>query len=144
MMLSFRTSCPPHLPAGFNWYGAKCKSQDQPPKWVEALVQGKSSDATSSDSEPSTTDATAPAESDAECLTSNCQDADPQSTSSDEVDDGPGDSDPAHHIVDSPITQLRVTEEKTVYPLRSRQRQARVKLIEGGGSDVTELCMTKL
>ena len=31
--------CPTSLPAGFYWYGAKCKSPDQPPKWVETLLR---------------------------------------------------------------------------------------------------------
>ena len=29
---------PPHLPAGFYWYGQKLKYSDQPPKWVEDLL----------------------------------------------------------------------------------------------------------
>ena len=141
--------CPPHLPAGFYWYGAKCKSQDQPPKWVEALMQGKNTDQTSTsateghtdlgDSESNTTYTIAPTESDAECLTApdtDCQDAGPQSTSSNEVDDGlqgPEDCGRVHHVVDSPTTQASATERRKVYPLRSRQRQARDELIGGEG-----------
>ena len=30
--------CPPCLPAGFYWYGSKCRSPDNPPKWVDALL----------------------------------------------------------------------------------------------------------
>lgn len=30
--------CLPHLPAYFYWYGQKCKSPEQPPKWVEKLL----------------------------------------------------------------------------------------------------------
>ena len=29
---------PPQLPAGFYWYGPKCKSPDHPPRWVEQLL----------------------------------------------------------------------------------------------------------
>ena len=29
---------PPQLPAGFYWYGPKCKSPEHPPKWIEKLL----------------------------------------------------------------------------------------------------------
>ena len=31
---------PPHLPAYFYLYGRKCKSPEQPPKWVEKMLNG--------------------------------------------------------------------------------------------------------
>ena len=31
--------CPPHLPAGFYWYGSKWRSSEKTPKWVENLLQ---------------------------------------------------------------------------------------------------------
>ena len=30
-------SCPPHLPAGFYWYGGNRKSQGRVPQWVQNL-----------------------------------------------------------------------------------------------------------
>ena len=101
------------------------------------------------DSESNTTHTIAPTESDAECLTApdtDCQDADPQSTSSNEVDDGlqgPEDCGIVHHVVDSPTTQASATERRKVYPCGQDSDKLRTSLLEGR-SDMTELHLTKL
>ena len=33
--------CPFNFPAGYNWYGKKQASPEQPPKWVEQLLTSK-------------------------------------------------------------------------------------------------------
>ena len=37
-------TCPTNFPASFFWYGSKSRGRGRPPKWVEKLLAGKSSE----------------------------------------------------------------------------------------------------
>ena len=143
--------CPTSLPAGLYWYGAKCKSPDQPPKWVETLlrvgVSRRQEKTAVTESLVTAELGTASPETVQQDTPAGCVEPPPQELTTPPVrhqvtdvqeqemdtDVGVEKSGPPETGDDSTdLTEPVVPETKKVYPLRSRQRQARGKLVGRG------------
>ena len=110
--------CPPHLPAGFYWYGPRCKSPDNPPKWVETMLKKGSGEVIPRGTEPD------------KALENPDMEEDPQLPVEDRVDGGCEGSSSDGSVPET--THQESPQEPKTYPLRSRQRQARDELAERG------------
>ena len=110
--------CPPRLPAGFYWYGPRCKSPDNPPKWVETVLKKRSGDVTQRESDPK------------KIFGNEDTEESPQSSEEDGIDNGKQLEDSVQG--DPEIAPQKSPQKLKTYPLRSRQRQARDALAERG------------
>ena len=134
--------CPPELVAGYYWYGAKQRSKDKVPQWVENLIKARvnstdvemiDSDKVDDDKDVEHTEELETLQDDDQQMSSSLVDQ-PDSMVQDKQEEADGSSVPEDNTVDWEAAKPRNLPDKSPYSLRrkivtpKRYQQARDEL----------------